>query len=153
MKKQHIQRLISGSIALIIGSSVALANDFEITSYTIDGGGGYSAGGSFELEGTIGQPDAGFMSGGAFNLEGGFWPRTKLPACACLGDRNGDGTRDGGDIQQFTLCLINSGSCQCADVNETGGVTIDDLDEFVSTLLSGSGCSKHSCSKELNVTG
>ena len=32
-----------------------------------------SAGGSFSLNGTIGQPDAGAMSGGNFSLAGGFW--------------------------------------------------------------------------------
>jgi len=140
MNKQHIQRLIAGSIALIIGTSVALANDFEITSYTIDGGGGYSAGGNFELEGTIGQPDAGFMSGGDFDLEGGFWPQTTLPSCACLGDMNGDGTRNGADIQQFVACLIDGGSCACADVDGMAGIDAADTTEFVSSLLSGAAC-------------
>ena len=42
---------------------------------TIDGGGGPSSGGSFSLNGTIGQPDASApMSGGAFTISGGFWP-------------------------------------------------------------------------------
>ncbi len=36
----------------------APADDFTIDWHTIDGGGGYSAGGDFGLEGTIGQPDA-----------------------------------------------------------------------------------------------
>jgi len=140
MNKQHIQHLIAGSLALIIGTSVALANDFEITSYTIDGGGGYSAGGGFELEGTIGQPDAGFMSGGDFDLDGGFWPQTILPACACLGDMNGDGARDGGDIQQFVECLVNGGSCSCANVDGATGIDESDTAAFVSSLLSGATC-------------
>jgi len=47
---------------------------YDLSWHTIDGGGGYAAGGSFELEGTIGQHDAGpVMSGGAFALAGGFW--------------------------------------------------------------------------------
>ena len=49
--------------------------EFEITSSTIDSGGGTSAGGEFSLSGTIGQPDAtgNVSSGGDFLLSGGFW--------------------------------------------------------------------------------
>ena len=52
-----------------------LANaQLSIPWYTIDGGGGASSGGSFQLEGTIGQHDATqTMSGGTFSLTGGFW--------------------------------------------------------------------------------
>ncbi len=46
---------------------------FDLSWNTIDGGGGTSTGGGFELSGTIGQPDAGVMSGGSFVLAGGFW--------------------------------------------------------------------------------
>ena len=42
----------------------AAAQRFDISWYTIDGGGGSSAGGAFQLSGTIGQHDAGVMSGG-----------------------------------------------------------------------------------------
>jgi pectate lyase len=41
--------------------------------FTVDAGGGTSAGGDFSLTGTIGQPDAGRLSGGDFVLRGGFW--------------------------------------------------------------------------------
>ena len=47
---------------------------FAIDWFTIDGGGGSSAGGPYVLAGTIGQPDAGGpMVGGNFTLTGGFW--------------------------------------------------------------------------------
>ena len=59
--------------------------------HTIDGGGGVATGGSFELDGTIGQPDAGsVMTGGNFSLLGGFWAggaEDSIP----LGDVNQDG--------------------------------------------------------------
>ena len=47
-------------------------------SYTIDwyqiAGGGGSTGGTYQVSGTIGQPDAsGAMSGGGYSLTGGFW--------------------------------------------------------------------------------
>ncbi len=62
-------------------STFALAQqtggDFEITSSTIDNGGGTSIGGEFSLTGTIGQPDANpqTSSGGQFLLAGGFWAK------------------------------------------------------------------------------
>lgn len=47
---------------------------FEITKSVIAGGGGNSAGGVFNLDGTTGQCVAGTTStGGAFTLAGGFW--------------------------------------------------------------------------------
>ena len=42
--------------------------------YKISGGGGISAGGAYQVSGTLGQPDAGVaMSGGNYSLTGGFW--------------------------------------------------------------------------------
>ena len=47
---------------------------YELSWYTIDGGGAmFSAGGSYSLGGTIGQPDAGVLNGGTYQLAGGFW--------------------------------------------------------------------------------
>ena len=48
--------------------------DYDISWYTIDGGGGRSTGGPYTLMGTIGQPDAAYSSGGNYELLGGFWP-------------------------------------------------------------------------------
>ncbi len=43
--------------------------EFEITRWTMDGGGVMrSTGGEFEHSGTIGQPDGGLMTGGEFEL-------------------------------------------------------------------------------------
>jgi hypothetical protein len=58
--------------ALTCTSATAFAQ-LGIPRFTVDGGGGGSAGGSFALGGTAGQPDAGRMSGGTFTLAGGFW--------------------------------------------------------------------------------
>ena len=59
--------------ALLLGAGPALAQPFSINWHTIDGGGGTSTGGGFELTGTIGQPDAGTLSGGTLACAGGFW--------------------------------------------------------------------------------
>src|SRR5438876_17746 len=55
------------------GALSAHAQTYNIDWFTVDGGGGTSAGGIYSLSGTIGQPDAGQMSGGNFALDGGFW--------------------------------------------------------------------------------
>lgn len=50
------------------------AQPYSIDWFTIDGGGGTSAGGGYSLRGTIGQPDAGGpMNGGQYSVTGGFW--------------------------------------------------------------------------------
>jgi hypothetical protein len=62
-------------VALALPAFVSLAQ----TNYTIDwfkiaGGGGTSTGGTYQVSGTIGQPDAsGAMTGGSYSLTGGFW--------------------------------------------------------------------------------
>ena len=57
--------------ALFLG---AQAQSYSIDWYKIAGGGGTSTGGTYQVTGTIGQPDAGgAMSGGQYSLTGGFW--------------------------------------------------------------------------------
>ena len=60
----------------LLGSlTVATAQNYWIDWYTMDGGGGTSAGGPYSLSGAIGQLDANQqpMTGGNFSLTGGFW--------------------------------------------------------------------------------
>jgi len=52
---------------------------YELTWSAIDGGGGVSSGGSFTVDGSIGQPEAGSMSGGGYTLGGGFWGGGSIP--------------------------------------------------------------------------
>jgi len=57
-----------------LSSNAGLAQSYSIDWSTIDGGGGTSTGGVYQVIGTIGQPDAApTMSGGNFSLTGGFW--------------------------------------------------------------------------------
>ncbi|MDH4240135.1 MAG: hypothetical protein OEW48_11280 [Phycisphaerae bacterium] len=58
-------------LGLIVSSSWG---QYQISWYTVDGGGGASSGGDFTLTGTIGQPDAAYSAGGNYELLGGFWP-------------------------------------------------------------------------------
>jgi len=52
----------------------AVGQSYTIDWYKISGGGGTSTGATYQVTGTIGQPDAGVaMSGGNYSLTGGFW--------------------------------------------------------------------------------
>jgi len=57
-------------------STTALQAQYSLDWHTLDGGGATSAGGTYTLGGTIGQPDANgiTLTGGSYSLEGGFWP-------------------------------------------------------------------------------
>jgi hypothetical protein len=135
-------------MGIFVGSVVfslhAGAQTFDLSWHTVDGGGGMnSSGGAFSLSGAIGQPDAQsppVMVGGAFELIGGFWPVANV--CYCLADMNGDGKRDGRDIQQFVNCVVagGDGNCYCADVDQANGVTVADVAMFVNDLLAGTTC-------------
>jgi len=130
-------------VSLILVISSLAGGQVDLPWHSIDGGGAVnSAGGGFELSGAIGQPDAGApsapLAGGGYELVGGFWPVAQV--CYCLGDMNGDGKKDGGDVQRFVDCVISGGGCSCADVDAANGVTISDVGVFVSDLLSGASC-------------
>jgi hypothetical protein len=119
----------------------ALADDFEIEWYTVDGGGVmWSTGGGFELGGTIGQADASAvaMSEGSFGLVGGFWT---VPPCWCISDVNNDGYRDGRDVQGFIDCILAGGTnCACADLYTDGVLDGNDITAFIGNLLAGESC-------------
>lgn len=132
------------AVALAIVASAAIA-DYQIGWSTIDGGGAtFSTGGNFSLGGTVGQHDAGpsttgQMTGGQFSLVGGFWAMPSV-SCSCLADMNGDGQRNGNDVQDFVACLTSGGACTCADLDGVNSVTLNDVPIFVQTLLDGTGC-------------
>jgi hypothetical protein len=62
---------------IILQSSFCLrawGQSYSIDWFKIAGGGGTSTGATYQVTGTIGQPDAGgAMSGGSYSLTGGFW--------------------------------------------------------------------------------
>ena len=50
--------------------------DYDLTWFTVQSGGGISAGGDYCVGGTAGQPGAGALSGEGYTLAGGFWSGT-----------------------------------------------------------------------------
>ena len=145
---------LAGAAMILALAPSAFAQDFAINWYTIDGGGGFSTGGDFELEGTIGQPDAGptagAMTGGDFELTGGFWvvAATSDPCAAFLcGDANCDAAFDGADIDAFFVALGDPPAWDAtypdcdrvcvADINGDNTVDGADIDAFFAALGDG----------------
>ena len=118
-------RVVAVWAGVVVGTTVA--QDFEMTRSTFDGGGVMrSTGDEFELSGSIGQPDAGTMTGGGFELSGGLWFGLAPADC------NEDGLVSLFDHATFTSCLlgpsggIGTGSCPCFDVDRDGDITLND---------------------------
>lgn len=73
-------------LAAILPAS-AFAQSYTINWYKIAGGGGASTGMTFQVAGTIGQPDAsGALIGGGYSLTGGFWGLINVVQTAGLPD-------------------------------------------------------------------
>ena len=131
--------------AIVVTATASIAwSQYSVPWSTIDGGGASApnaaAGGSFEVAGTIGQPDASSfaapMSGGTYSLVGGFWA-VATPTCALIGDMDLNTFRNGVDIQDFVNCLlgVNGSNCTCANISGNGSVGTEDVAGFVTILL------------------
>jgi len=69
-----MKKMILNILALLLLALTAHAQSYSIDWYKIAGGGGTSTGGTYQVSGTIGQPDAsGAVTGGNYSLTGGFW--------------------------------------------------------------------------------
>jgi hypothetical protein len=60
-------------IVFSLFSVAAPAQSYDLSWFTIDGGGNVSTGATYSVTGTIGQPDAGTLNGGSYSIIGGFW--------------------------------------------------------------------------------
>jgi len=96
---------------------------YEISWYTIDGGGGMSSGGPYVLMGTIGQPDADWSSGGKYELLGGFLPDGLL----CIVEFE--------DFARLTERWLHTASGLAGDLDEDNDVDFDDLSRFTDYWL------------------
>ena len=68
-------RFQASLLVAILGTALAAgAQTYSMDWHKIAGGGGTSAGGAYQMSGTVGQPDArGALNGGNYSLTGGFW--------------------------------------------------------------------------------
>jgi hypothetical protein len=63
-----------GFAILMLAAESVCAQSYTVDWHKFSGGGGASTGGTYQVSGTIGQPDAsGAMSGGNYSVTGGFW--------------------------------------------------------------------------------
>ena len=127
MSTNNKARLLA-CVALVALAEITMAAMFELSWYTIDGGGVVeSTGGGFGLSGTIGQPDAGVvMTGGGFALTGGFWAAANDTYAPCPGDLNGDGVVDLTDLAILLSDFDCTGGC-AGDVDADGDADLTDL--------------------------
>jgi len=108
-------------LLIVLIFAPAVCADYSIVWHTIDGGGGTSSGGTYQLTGTIGQPDAGYHGGGGYELLGGFW--TGGPLCIVNLE----------DFAHFAAgwldspCDAGNNWCGGADMNHLDDVTVEDL--------------------------
>jgi hypothetical protein len=125
------------SVLALVG--VAQAQPFEVSWWTIDGGGGVSSGGVYSVSGTIGQPDAGSaMTGGTFSVSGGFWVGTGSTP-PCLADFDGDGFVDFFDFDAYVACFEGT-VCppgKTADFDGDGFVDFFDFDAYLAAFEAG----------------
>lgn len=126
------RRIILAQLALAVGimSATVIADNltgpgsYDLSWNTIDGGGGTSSSGAYQLTSTIGQPDANdiALTGGAYTLFGGFW-RGAIQSCQA--DITGNNIVDIDDLVKVITAWSSPGGP--SDVNASGQVNIDDL--------------------------
>ena len=74
-----LTRVIGAAVVIILTLAAAvsaLADDgsgYNLSSWTVDGGGAVVEAGDYRLGGAVGQPDAGVLEGNGYTLRGGFW--------------------------------------------------------------------------------
>ena len=124
MSRKTQMAIRKGMILSVMFLGASVAAEYEIGWYTIGDSTRSGAGGTYDLRGTIGQPDAGQMSGGNYELGGGFWFAVAIQDC------NGNGIPDDEDIAEGTSQDINLNGVpdECEDCNENGLPDECDLD-------------------------
>lgn len=114
--------LAAASVGLL--SAAGSGGGVAISWHTIDGGGGDSIGGGYELSGTIGQPEGVAMSAGTLVLLGGYWSGASGRTRGMLGDIDGNGAVDAADL---AILLGAWGASGPGDLDGDGMVGAPDL--------------------------
>jgi uncharacterized repeat protein (TIGR01451 family) len=114
MARTLLLRGLAAAAAWAALAPAARAQSFAVSWYTVDDGGAtLSAGPTFSVGGTIGQPDAGpTMSVGTLTLTGGFW--TAFAGLVGQADlavtkTDGQGAAIPGQLVTYTIVVTNTG--------------------------------------------
>jgi hypothetical protein len=127
-------RILSAALLILVPATARA--QFSIDWFTIDGGGGTSSGGGFELTGTIGQHDASVVagSGGSFECFGGFWGAAAGQS-SCYPDCTNDGVLTVADFGCFQTKFVAGDPY--ADCNASGTLTVADFGCFQTRFVAG----------------
>ena len=109
--KKIITSVLCSTLAILLTVSVwpQSGGTFVIEKSVIAGGGGQTAGGTFTLDGTIGESVAGTTSaGGTFGLSGGFWGGGGAPAAQLVTVNGRVVTSDGRGLRNATVSVTDS---------------------------------------------
>ncbi len=93
-------KLINALLLLLLMTSVAIAQNYQIDWYVIASGGGEMSSTNYAVNGTAGQPITGSSSSPSYIIESGFWVGAGA-AGGCdytVGDVNGSDSYNGLDI-------------------------------------------------------
>ncbi len=109
---------------VLILASAASAQNYQIDWWVIGSGGGHSQSGSYQLDGTVGQPIVGQSSSPNYRVEAGFWVGSAPVVGGCsytVGDANGNGSFNGLDVV-YSVSYFKGGpvppySCECTPGN------------------------------------
>lgn len=113
-------KFINLLIIFILLTSVSFAQSYRIDWWVISSGGGHSQSGSYQLDGTIGQPIVGQSYSPNYRLGSGFWVGVPAAAPACdytVGDANNSHSFNGLDVT-YSVTYFKGGppppyTCEC----------------------------------------
>jgi hypothetical protein len=152
-------KILTLIIILVFSPVLLLAQTYQIDWYVIGSGGGHSASGSYQLDGTIGQPIVGKSSSSNYSLDAGFWVGASATGPVCdytVGDANGSHSFNGLDVT-YSVGYFKGGpippyTCECTpghiwyvagDVNASCSFNGLDVTYMVSYFKGGPGV--HPC--------
>ncbi len=115
---------VTSFAALAFAAFAQTGGPYDLSWHNI-GPGGSTSDGSYDLLGSIGQPDAATMSGGSYTLTGGFLPGG--PTCALAGDLDGDGQVTVLDIQMIAGAWPQTSASFPYDQSGDGDLDIQDV--------------------------
>ena len=136
MKAIFILRVAAGLLVAAGGLNAVRAQSYSIDWSTIDGGGGVSTGSTYQVSGTIGQPDAsGTMSGGNYTLTGGFWSLISVvqtPSAPALTiTYSGNSVRVLWPYPSTGWTLQQNSDLTTANWSTSGGIASDGTNNFI----------------------
>jgi uncharacterized repeat protein (TIGR01451 family) len=128
--------------------SVALAQPYDLSWHTVDGGGAMGGtGGAYGIAGSIGQPDAGGpFAGGSYGLHSGFWALIATGGTGAQADlgvtkTDGQATAVPGQAVIYTIVVTNAGpdAASSATISDTPPAALGSV-AWTCSASAGSSC-------------